>query len=145
MIRFRCLTALLSASFLFQSILVGSGVLCDARATVATPDGPRGQAATHVMSSTHAMASHGAQGDSRDASTMSSVPDADGCAGMAAHGCGVPNAGHCGLTASCGASPAVSMPSLLGDSGSVHTPAVLYAAQAPPAWILSPLAPPPRA
>ena len=148
MLRSRRLTAALCALLLFQWTLVGSSVLCDTPATTAVAHGLAGAAKAPSVKRPHSTAPHGEQRHVRDPSVNTILLATDACAGIAGHGCDVPNApssSHCGATASCTASSAMTTWSTPGAGSRAHSPPAYPDAKAPPSWVLGPTAPPPRA
>ena len=148
MLRFRRMTALLSASFLLQWMLVGSGVLCGAQATAGAQTSARQPGDGRTMHAAHAMRSPATRAHSMQPATSTRLLDLDGCPGMTGHACKAPSApssSQCVSMDSCVSTAAALPPSLVDASKPTRLPAVLQTTALLPAGTLGPEPPPPRA
>ena len=148
MLRLRRVTALLSASFLLQWMLVGSGVLCGTQSTARAQTSERQLGAGRTVHAAHAMRSPATRARSMEPATSTRLLDLDGCPGMTGHGCGAPSApssSQCVSMDSCASTAAALAPSLVDAFQPTRLAVVLQTTASLPFGTLGPEPPPPRA
>lgn len=151
---FRRVTALLSASLVLQSLLLGSGAVCQSRAMrmSAGNDASHGGEARAVSAAGHQSVVH-ASSPARGPQTgaviaIAAADDVDACPGMSDYGCGlpgVPSRGDCRTMSSCASTAATIAPSVAGPIVVAAIADPQHPAGAPASWVHSPESPPPRA